>query len=186
MTDIIFDLTFQKALNLIVWGRNKVFCLTSHLWCWRKSHCSSPFATKDFGGAVSPLFDPAFARSFPYFSFKDVADLQKSTLFTLILFNSFHRKCRHLFPSCSQHPWNPKQNKIYIFAKSQHSKTVCYYVTSELQNESTLYSCLNFKELLARKKHHKWSLSDRNGIRTHNHLVRKRTLNHLPKLIQFG
>ena len=27
-----------------------------------------------------------------------------------------------------------------------------------------------------------WSLSDGNGIRTHNHLVRKRTLNHLAKL----
>ena len=29
---------------------------------------------------------------------------------------------------------------------------------------------------------HFWSLSDSNGIRTHNHLVRKRTLNHLASL----
>ena len=40
--------------------------------------------------------------------------------------------------------------------------------------------CLNVKEDLARSRHHIWSLS--NGIRTHDHLVRKRTLNHLAKL----
>ena len=42
--------------------------------------------------------------------------------------------------------------------------------------------CLNFKELLARSRHHIWNLSDSNGIRTHKDLVRKRTLNHLAKL----
>ena len=50
------------------------------------------------------------------------------------------------------------------------------------QSESTLYSCLNIKELLARNKRDIWSLSDSNGIRTHNHLVGKRTLNHLAKV----
>ena len=35
--------------------------------------------------------------------------------------------------------------------------------------------CLNVKELLAWSRQHIWSLSDRNRIRTHNHLVRKRT-----------
>ena len=44
---------------------------------------------------------------------------------------------------------------------------------------------LNVKELLARSRHHIWSLSDSNGIRTHNHLVRKRTLNHLAKLVKW-
>ena len=54
---------------------------------------------------------------------------------------------------------------------------VCYYhVTYEFQKESTPI-CLNFKELLARSRRHIWSLSDCNGIRTNNHLVRKRTLN---------
>ena len=38
---------------------------------------------------------------------------------------------------------------------------------------------LNVKELLAQSRLHIWSLSDCNGIRTHNHFVRKRTLNHL-------
>ena len=35
--------------------------------------------------------------------------------------------------------------------------------------------CLNVKELLARSRHHIWSLSDTNKIQTHNHLVSKRT-----------
>ena len=39
--------------------------------------------------------------------------------------------------------------------------------------------CLNVKELLARSSRRIWSLTDSNGIRTHNRLVRKRTLNHL-------
>ena len=30
-----------------------------------------------------------------------------------------------------------------------------------------------------------WSLSDSNGIRTHKHLVRKRTFNHLAKLAKW-
>ena len=38
------------------------------------------------------------------------------------------------------------------------------------------------KELLARSSRHIWSLRDSSGIRTHNHLVRERTLNHLAKL----
>ena len=42
--------------------------------------------------------------------------------------------------------------------------------------------CLNFKELLARSRRHVLSLSDSNVVRTHNHLVRKRILNHLVKL----
>ena len=42
--------------------------------------------------------------------------------------------------------------------------------------------CLNIKELLAWSRHHIWSLSDSNRIRTYNHLFRKRTLNHLAKL----
>ena len=52
-------------------------------------------------------------------------------------------------------------------------------------SESRLYTCLTVKELLAQKRHDIWSLSDSNGIRTHNHLVRKRTLNHLAKLAKF-
>ena len=41
---------------------------------------------------------------------------------------------------------------------------VCsYHVTHLFQSESTLYSCLNVKELLARSRRHVWRLSDCNG-----------------------
>ena len=62
--------------------------------------------------------------------------------------------------------------------------TICHsHITYAFQSESTLYSCLNIKELLARNRRDIWSLSDTNGIRTHNHLVRKRTPNYLAKLV---
>ena len=50
------------------------------------------------------------------------------------------------------------------------------------QNESTIYSCLNVKELVDQIRRHIWHLSNNNRIRTHNHLVHKQTLNHLAKL----
>ena len=63
---------------------------------------------------------------------------------------------------------------------------VCFYhVTYEFESESTLYSCLNVKELLARSRRHIWRLSDCNGTQTNNHLVRKRILNHLAKLAKW-
>ena len=61
--------------------------------------------------------------------------------------------------------------------------TICYYhVTYAFQSASTLYSCLNVKELLAQSRREIWNLSDCNWNRTHNHLVHKRTLTHLAKL----
>ena len=62
------------------------------------------------------------------------------------------------------------------------TKTVCScHVTYTFQSESTLYSCLNVKELLARSRLKLWRRSDFNWTRTQKHLVRKRTLNHLAK-----
>ena len=52
----------------------------------------------------------------------------------------------------------------------------CYHVTYAFQSESTLYICLNVKELLARNMHNIWSLTDCNGTRTHNLLVRNNNL----------
>ena len=60
------------------------------------------------------------------------------------------------------------------------------YITYVFQGESTLYSCLNAKELLAWNRRYIWSLSDYNGIRIHCHLVRKRTFNHLVKLVNLA
>ena len=56
--------------------------------------------------------------------------------------------------------------------------TLCScHVTYAFQSESTLYSCLNVKELLARSRCKIGSLSDCNWTRTHNHLFHKQTLN---------
>ena len=64
--------------------------------------------------------------------------------------------------------------------------SVCsYHVMYVFQSESTLYSCLNVKEFLARSRREIWSLSDCNWTRTQNHLVHKRTLNHLAKLAKW-
>ena len=61
--------------------------------------------------------------------------------------------------------------------------TVCsYHVTCTFQSESTLYSCLNAKELLAQNRCDIWSLRDSSRIRNHNHSVRKLTHNQLTKL----
>ena len=48
-------------------------------------------------------------------------------------------------------------------------------VTYAFQCESSLYSCLNVNELLARSRREIWGLVDCNWIRTQNHLVRQRT-----------
>ena len=53
------------------------------------------------------------------------------------------------------------------------------------QSESTLSSCLNVKELLARNRCKILSLNDWNETRIHNHLVHKWTLNHLAKLVKW-
>ena len=51
--------------------------------------------------------------------------------------------------------------------------SVCYHhVMYAFQSESTLYCCVNVKELLTRNRRDIWSLSDCNGIRTSNHLLK--------------
>ena len=58
--------------------------------------------------------------------------------------------------------------------------TVCScHLTYAFQSETTLYSCLNVKELFAQSKCEIWSLSECNWTRNQNHLVCKQTLNHL-------
>ena len=64
----------------------------------------------------------------------------------------------------------------YLSVCTVHLTVCSYHVTYAFQSESTLYSCLNVKELLARNRREIGSLSDCNGTRTHNHLIRKRTL----------
>ena len=85
------------------------------------------------------------------------------------------------FTMCFLPKFNLKQSlAIHIETYQRDHLTVCYcHATHEFQIESTLYRCLNVKELLTRTRGDIWSLSDSNRIGTHSHLVRKRTLNHL-------
>ena len=63
--------------------------------------------------------------------------------------------------------------------------TVCFcHATHAFQSESTLFSCMNVNELLARSRRKIWRWSDCNWTRTQNHLVLKRTLTHLAKLVK--
>ena len=51
--------------------------------------------------------------------------------------------------------------------------TVCScHVTYAFHSESTFYSCLNVKELLARSRREIWRLNDCNWTRTQNHLAK--------------
>ena len=64
--------------------------------------------------------------------------------------------------------------------------TVCSnHIMYAFQSESTLYSSLNVKELLARNRHKIRTSSDCNWTRTHSHLVHKQVLNHLAKLAKW-
>ena len=63
-----------------------------------------------------------------------------------------------------------------------HLSVCLYYVTYAFQNKSTLYIGLNVTEFLAKNRRDIGSLSDCNGTRIHNDLVRRGTLNHLAKL----
>ena len=79
--------------------------------------------------------------------------------------------------------WSSPVLRIFVWFTRFFQMTVCScHATYAYQTESTLYSCLNVKEPLARSKYKVWSLSDCNWNLTQNHLVRKRTLNHLDKL----
>ena len=66
-----------------------------------------------------------------------------------------------------------------------HLTVSSYHVNDAFQSESALDSCLNVKEFLARSRRESWRLSDCNGTRTHNHLVHKRTFNHLSQLAKW-
>ena len=75
--------------------------------------------------------------------------------------------------------WSSCVLSAYLYGALDY--TFCHG-TYAFQSESTLYSCLNVKELLARSRRKIWRWSDCNWNRTQNHLVLKPTLNHLAKL----
>ena len=58
----------------------------------------------------------------------------------------------------------------------------CIIIMSRTRFRVNLVALINIKELFARNRRDIYSLRDSSRIQTHNHLVRKRTLNHLAKL----
>ena len=72
-----------------------------------------------------------------------------------------------------------QQYKIKFVLKTFDLDVRYYHVTHVFQSESTLYSCLYVKQLHDRNRRDIWSLSDSNGIRTYNQVVRKWMLNQL-------
>ena len=81
--------------------------------------------------------------------------------------------------------WPNDWSVSWVLICTVHLIACFFHVTYEFESESTLYSCLNVKELLARSRRHIGRLSDCNGTRIHNHLVPKRTLNHLAQLTKW-
>ena len=61
------------------------------------------------------------------------------------------------------------------------------FLSCHVRNSEWIHNivCLNVKELLARRNHHIWTLSDSNEIRTNNHLSCKPTRNHRGKLVKW-
>ena len=71
----------------------------------------------------------------------------------------------NLFWSGDKKLWSEFLRKWVWFYGHNERLTVCScHVTYAFQNESTLYSCLNVKELLARSRCEIWSLSDCNWL----------------------
>ena len=77
-----------------------------------------------------------------------------------------------------------KNTTLYVLVMSRMHFRVNFSFSFSFISDwiHTLYSCLNVKELLGWSWCEIWSLSDCNWTRTHNHLVRKQTHNHLAKL----
>ena len=75
--------------------------------------------------------------------------------------------------------------ELWVLNSTVHL-TVCYcHVTYAFQSEFTLFIYLNVNELLGRNRRNIRRLSDCNTTRTHNHLARKRKLNHSAKLMKW-
>ena len=81
--------------------------------------------------------------------------------------------------------WPNDWDVFSVFICTMHLTVFYYRVTYVFLSESTLYICLNLKELLAQNKRDIWRLSDCNNTWTQNHLVFKRKLNHLTKLTKW-
>ena len=142
-----------------------------------------------------------------YTTFRNTyAGVDKSTLNSIVIRNGkivckivwieyylrLKRSSWYIFIYCSDinlflinYAWCKLSNTWLLLFENNFSSitmTVCsYHVTYAFQTESTLYICLDVKELLARNRPDVESLSGCNVTQTYNHLVRKRTLSHFAK-----
>ena len=82
--------------------------------------------------------------------------------------------------------WPNDRTVYWVLICTLHLILRSFHVTYAFQSESTLYSCLNVNELLARSRWEIWRWSDCNWTGTQNHLVLRRTLNHLAKLAKWS
>ena len=65
------------------------------------------------------------------------------------------------------------------FFQCKKASSGCFYHFIHMLSESTLYNCLNVKELRARNRWDIWKLTDYNGTRANNHFFQKQILKHL-------
>ena len=86
-----------------------------------------------------------------------------------------------IWPNC---PNDPDVFRVLIC--TVHLTVCSCHVTSVFQSQSTFYSCLNVKELVARSRLEIWRWSDCNWTRTHNHFLLKQTINHLAQLAKWS
>ena len=72
---------------------------------------------------------------------------------------------------------------LWPFICTTHLTVCSYHLRYTLQTESSFIICLKFKKLLALSKRNILRLRNYNVSQTHNHLVLKRTLNHLASCV---
>ena len=82
--------------------------------------------------------------------------------------------------------WPNDRAVFWVLICTVHLTVCSCYVKYAFQSESIPYSCLNERELLARSRIEIWRWSDCICTRTKNHLVLKRTVNHLTKLAKWS
>ena len=77
------------------------------------------------------------------------------------------------------------RNRCHIssLSDSNEIRTHNHLVSFGVSPQSLI--CQNVKDVLVPTRQHYWILSDNNEIQTQNHWVRKRTLNHLPKVAKW-
>ena len=128
----------------------------------------------------------------------------ESTLYSCLNVKELLARSRHEIWRWSECNWTRTQNHLvlkrtptiwlnwpndwavfWVLTCTVHLAVSSCHVTYAFQSESTLYSCLNVKEVLARSRCEIWRWSDCNWTRTQNQLVIKQTLKHLAKVVEW-